>query len=357
MLTYIVRRLLLTIPTLFGITALVFFVLALAPGGIGGPAMQQIANLKGAEAARVRAYYEKRYGLDKPAYVQYGRWLNLISPVGWELNDDGGYGRFGFKRPSLGESLARHRPVADLIRESLPLTLLLNGITIPIIYGVGVFTGIRAARNRGGLFDRTSGTVQLAAWSLPVIWVGVMLIGLLANREYLKWFPTSGLNEWEASRMTFLPSRGPEGWERGWLLDLVWHLLLPIVCLSYGGSAFLTKLTRGSVLENLNADYARTARAKGLRENAVLYRHVLSNSTLSLITVAANVLPALISGSIIVEKIFSIPGMGRLGVEAVQFRDREVVLAVSLFGGMVMLASMLLRDILYALADPRVSYD
>jgi ABC-type dipeptide/oligopeptide/nickel transport system permease component len=357
MFTYIVRRLLLTIPTLFGITALVFFVLALAPGGIGGPAMQQIANMKGAEAARVRAYYEARYGLKKPPYVQYGRWLNLISPVGWEVNDDGSYGRFGFKHPSLGDSIARHRPVWDLIKESLPLTLLLNLITIPVIYGVGIVTGIRAARSRGGAFDRVTGTVQLATWSLPVIWVGVMLIGLLANSEYLKLFPTSGLNEWESTRMTFLPSHSGAAWERGWLGDRLWHLVLPIVCLSYGGSAFLTKLTRGSVLENLNADYARTARAKGLAENLVLYHHVFSNSLLSLITIAANVLPALISGSIIIEKIFSIPGMGRLTVEAVQFRDREVVLATSLFGGIIVLLSMIVRDVLYAVADPRVSYD
>ena len=119
------------------------------------------------------------------------------------------------------------------------------------------------------------GSVQLATWSLPVIWTGVMLIGFLANVDYVKWFPTANLNEMAASRMAFLPSfRGGDWhwgiwhqggvWQRGWLLDRLWHLVLPIVCLSYGGSAFLTKLVRGSVLENLNADYARTARAKGV---------------------------------------------------------------------------------------------
>ena len=157
--------------------------------------------------------------------------------------------------------------------------------------------------------------------------------------------------------MTFLPSIVAGSWEHGWLLDVVWHLILPVICLSYGGSAFLTKLTRGSILENLQADYVRTARAKGVNEHDVLYRHVFRNSLLALITVAASILPALLGGSVIVESIFSIPGMGRLGVESVQFRDREVVMAVTLIGGIIGLLSQILRDLLYALADPRVTYD
>ncbi len=184
-----------------------------------------------------------------------------------------------------------------------------------------------------------------------------MLLGLLANREYVKWFPTSGLHDAAALSMPFFPHSTTAGWECGWLLDSLWHLVLPVVCLSYGGSAFLMKLTRGSVLENLSADYVRTARAKGLSERVILYRHVFRNSLLALITVAANILPAMLGGSIIVESIFSIPGMGRLGVESVQFRDREVVLAVTLIGGIVGLLSQILRDILYAMADPRVRYD
>jgi ABC-type dipeptide/oligopeptide/nickel transport system permease component len=198
---------------------------------------------------------------------------------------------------------------------------------------------------------------QLATWSVPTIWAGVMLIGLLANKEYLKWFPTSGLHDADALQMSFFPHHAIAGWQRGWFLDTAWHLVLPVVCLSYGGSAFLMKLTRGSLLENLGADYVRTARAKGVEENVILYRHVFRNSLLSLITVAASILPALLGGSVIVESIFSIPGMGRLGVESVQFRDREMVLAVTLIGGFIGLISQILRDILYAMADPRVSYD
>jgi peptide/nickel transport system permease protein len=331
--------------------------MAYSPGGIGGQALEADAGSDSAVAAKIREYYEKRYGIHKPKIVQFGRWLNQISPVGLEIKDDGSLGHFGFKAPSLGDSMEQNRPVIDLIRERLPLTLLLNLVSIPIVYILGVATGIQAAKKRGGIFDNVSNATQLAMWSVPTIWAGVMLIGLLASRQYLKLFPTSGLYEVDAAHMAFLPHMVNHVFVRGYLLDVIWHLILPVICLSYGSSAFLTKLTRGSMLENLGADYTRTARAKGLPENVILYRHVLRNSTLALITVAAGILPSMLGGSIVVEWIFSIPGMGQLGVHAVQFRDREVVLAVTLIGGFVSLASQVLRDILYALADPRVSYE
>jgi microcin C transport system permease protein len=147
------------------------------------------------------------------------------------------------------------------------------------------------------------------------------------------------------------------GWLRGFLLDRVWHLALPVICLSYGGFAGLAKLTRTSVLENLLSDYARTARAKGVAESVVLWRHVFRNSLLPLITVAASLLPSLLAGSVIVESIFSIDGMGKLAVEAVKGRDRELVLSITLISGVLTLLGYLLADLLYALADPRVSYE
>lgn len=357
MTTYIVRRLFLMFPTLLGITALVFFVMGLSPGGIGGPALTQQGYLQGEEGRRIREYYEKRYGLDKPLIVQYGRWLNRISPIGYRVQEGGALEDFGLKWPDLGESLARHRPVIDLIAESLPITVLLNLISIPGVYVIGIISGIVAARYRGRWFDVGSGAVFLGLWSVPVIWAGVMLIGLLANKQYIKLFPTAGLHDMLASEMAFLPTLTQAGFKPGWLLDTLWHLALPIICLSYAGFAFLSKLTRTSILENLSADYVRTARAKGLTDRVVLFRHVFRNSLLSLITVAAGIVPALLGGSIIVETIFSIPGMGRLAVQAVQFRDRELVLAVTLIGGFIGLLSELIRDLCYAVADPRVSYE
>ncbi|MFW6059880.1 MAG: ABC transporter permease [Phycisphaeraceae bacterium] len=356
MASYIIRRLLLMVPTLIGITVLVFVIMAMSPGGIGGAELDQMGQMTAGER-EVREYYEQRYGLDKPVPVQYVRWLNMISPVGYETRDDGTLGAFGFKTPNLGTSFSRHRPVSELIIEALPITLLLNALSIPLVYAIGIVSGIITARYRGHMIDVSIGGVFLALWSVPVIWAGVMLIGLLANQQYLQWFPTSGLHDMRADVMPFLPTWSGDTFQRGWLLDTLWHLVLPVICLSYTGFAFLSKLARGSLLENLGADFVRTARAKGVPERQVLFRHAFRNSLLALITVAAGILPAMLGGSIIVETIFSLPGMGRLGVDAVRERDRELLLAVTLIIGFVGLLSELIRDICYAIADPRVSYE
>ena len=144
---------------------------------------------------------------------------------------------------------------------------------------------------------------------------------------------------------------------RGFALDRLWHLLLPVLCLAYGGLAFLAKLMRTAMLENLTSDFARTARAKGAPESIVLWRHVFRASLLPLITVAAGLLPSLLAGSVIVESIFSIDGMGKLAVEAVKTRDRELVLSLTLISGFLTLIGYLLADIAYAMADPRVNYE
>ncbi len=468
MLTYTVRRLLLMVPTLLGVLAVVFFTMAMAPGGFSGSQLNaEGAQTQGEEARRIQQYFARRYGYDQPAYVQFGRWLNLVSPVGFKMasemkNDparlaEAEQGVAGFpaaaalnerqrrrvadtaldaayylglppadvldrllteppeaaaawfleeldasedatwsaklaawsvddpeaarslmlervafevtgrdrvllsrptlKWPSLGDS-RRGRPVLDLIAEALPVTLLLNVISFPLIYLVAVPTGLLAASRRGGWFDTGSGVLFIALWSFPVMFAGVLLIGYLANVQFLRWFPTGGLHDLRADRMPFLPTTLPGGtWTRGWLLDTVWHLVLPVVCMMYGGFAVLSKLTRGSVLDNLSQDYARTARAKGVPESDVLWFHVMRNSLLPLITVFVGVLPAMIAGSVIVETIFSLPGMGKLGVEAAFQKDREVIMGTTLIASLLTLVALLLRDLLYAVADPRVSYD
>ena len=465
MLSYIIRRLLLMFPTLLGVTAVVFFVMALAPGGFGGTVLNDLGSqTQGEEAKRIRQYYERRYGLNKPAVVQFGRWINQVSPVGFltsrkiRHSDDAkgrasqildgsdivrqlnmsknvrivtlelasfldedpaasadrvvtaltdvesgleligrveppetksaekvrelasrnvvdarreivdqlaaaiaGRDRILFKRPvlkwpDLGNSL-RGRPVTALQAEAVPVTLLLNVITVPLSYIIAIAIGIYAAKHRGKLFDIGSGVAMLALWSLPVMWVGVMLIGYLANKQFLHWFPTAGLHDLQADTMTFLPRLWGGNFERGWLLDAAWHLVLPVFCLAYGSFAVLAKLTRSSILENISSDYVRTARAKGVGERDVLYRHVFRNSLLPLITVFAAFLPSLFVGSVIVENIFSLPGMGKLGVDAAFMKDREVVMGTTLIASIIGLLSFLLRDLCYAVADPRVSYD
>lgn len=426
MLSYIIRRLLLMIPTLIGITAVVFFIMAASPGGVGGSLLDQMGEMEPGQAKAIRDYYNKRYGLDKPAYVQYGRWLNQISPVGFKLADteDGSYelGEFGFKTPDLGKSFSKSRPVIDLYEEALPITLLLNVLTVPIIYIIAIASGVYAARHRGKLLDVVSGVSLLGLWSIPTIWAGVMFIGLFANRDYVKLFPTGGLSSTLSDQMTFLPTQSFGAWmimwlalvaggiivigaavqsvqlirtnrrpetslivvgltgvvvlgfglarwfgrdtlpelgpiDHGWLLDRVWHLILPVICLVYGSFAFMSKIMRSALLDNLSADYVRTARAKGVDDRTVLWSHAFRNSLLPLITIAASLLPSLLAGSVIIEKIFSIPGMGQLTIDAIYTRDRELILAGALVGGVLSLISILIADLCYAIADPRVSYD
>ena len=360
MLSYIVRRLLLMVPTLIGVTAVVFFIMALSPGGVGGSEAVAGGELEGRSEQAQQRYLNERYGLDQPLVVQYGRWLNRVSPIGFE---SGSAGKVEWnqprllKWPDLGESLSKRRPVIDLYREALPITLLLNVLTSPLTFLLSIFAGIQMARRRGGPVDIGLGTTFLGLWSLPQIWIGVLLIGYLASSQYLQWFPTGGLSSTRAGEWPFLPSWSDDGFNRGWLLDRAWHLVLPVICLAYADFAFLSKLMRASVLENLSADFVRTAKAKGLRAKVVLYQHVFRNSLLPLITVSAGVIPALIGGSVIIEQIFSIPGMGKLTLDGIFARDRELVLAGALGSGVLGLVFILLADLAYAIADPRVSYD
>ena len=411
MLVYVFRRLLLMVPTLAGITLVVFVVMAASPGGLGAQALVDGSQLEPQARAALEAYYNRRYGLDQPPPVQYLRWLNAISPVGFTREADGSLGAFSFfKGSDLGESFRYGRPVSALLAERVPITLLLNLLTIPLIYVLAIAIGVRAAARAGGRFDVASNVVLLGLWSVPSMLAGVLLIGFFASAQYWHWFPTGGLSSREALQAPFLPyfptataaltaigcilggtvaavalalRRGAGAlwvmlcgvcglaagvWlaratgalalaQAGFLFDRLWHLALPVLVLSYGGLAFLAKLARSAVLENLAADYARTARAKGVAETDVLWRHVFRNSLLPLITVSAGLLPGLLAGSVVVESLFGIDGMGKLAVEAVQTRDRELVLSVTLVSGVLTLVGYLLADLAYALADPRVSYD
>jgi len=439
----------------------VFSVMAASPGGIGSQALTEGVMQPEARKA-MEAYYNTRYGLDDPVPVQYMRWLNNISPIGFVSTDAGTFkvDNFRFiKGSDLGDSFLYGRSVIELIRERLPITLLLNIVSIPIVYIIAIAIGVRAATQHGKSFDVTSGTLLLALWSVPVMLAGVLLIGFFASEQNWHWFPESGLNRREAQDMTFLPhwsglaqvlmlavalivsvavalianARLSQWWRcvlfggvgliagiamaeangqltnlsihfllsisvallfwwvasseffalrvlfagaigiagalglfqfvsdgsfiRGFLFDRLWHLVMPVLCLTFGGFAFLAKLSRSAVLENLAADYARTARAKGALEDVVLWRHVFRNSLIPLITVAASLLPGLLAGSVIVESLFSIEGMGKLVVEAVKGRDREMVLSLTLISGVLTLIGYLVADFCYALADPRVSYD
>jgi ABC-type dipeptide/oligopeptide/nickel transport system permease component len=358
MLNYIVRRLLLIVPTLIGISMVVFLTMRLSPGGVGANLLSEEGAMRPEEREARRRYLNQRFGLDRPIHVQYARWLNNVSPVGFQYDSEGHRTGFGFKMPDLGRSFVRERPVVDMVAEALPTTVLLNVITIPLVYAIAITTGVYAARHRGKLLDVGTGTVLLALWSIPTIWAGVMLIGYLANRDYIKLFPTGGLHSTGAHVMPFLPTFDTAGrFVHGWLLDSLWHLVLPVVTMTYAGFAFMSKVMRASVLDSLSADFVRTARAKGVSDPIVLFRHVLRNSIIPLITMAAGILPQLLGGSIIIESIYSLNGMGRLMLDAIYQRDSEVVLSITFVASLISLVSVLIADVCYTIADPRVTYD
>jgi ABC-type dipeptide/oligopeptide/nickel transport system permease component len=260
--------------------------------------------------------------------------------------------------PDFGHSHSRSQPVLTLIGKALPVTLLLNLIAIPLIYMIAIPSGILAATRAGSWFDIGSGALYVALWSIPVVWAGTLMIGFLANeRSGRGWFPVAGMHDSRAEDFAFLPQWSEEGFQRGYLLDTLWHICLPVSCLVYGGFAVLSKQTRAAMLDNFNADYVRTAKAKGVRDKDVVMRHVFRNSLLPVITMFAAVFPAMLAGSVVVEKIFTIPGMGSLVLDAINLRDRELLLADTLMIAGVNLFALLIADILYALADPRVTYD
>jgi ABC-type dipeptide/oligopeptide/nickel transport system permease component len=260
--------------------------------------------------------------------------------------------------PDLGTAFSKSRPVTDLIGNALPVTLLLNLVAFPIIYLIAIPSGVLASARAGSWFDKLSGATYVALWSIPTVWAGVLAIGYLANQQYLGLFPVSGLHDRAAESWTFLPGTQVDGtWQMGWMLDLLWHMVLPVACLVYGGFAVLSKQTRAAMLDNFNADYVRTAKAKGVARKDVVIHHVFRNSLLPLITMFVTVFPATLAGSVVIERIFSVPGMGSLILDAISQRDRELILANTFMIACVNLVALLIADILYAVADPRVSYE
>ena len=323
--TYVIRRLLLMIPTLLGITVIVFAISRAAPGDPVSLSMGPGGQMDTSRAADVREARMKLYGLDKPIPVQYANWLRRVF------------------RLDFGYSIKHHRPVLDLIAERLPITLTLNLIAFAIMYIVALPVGVTAAVHHQRFLDRFSSLILFIVWSLPVMWVGQSLIAYLPRG----WFPKAGLSSNDAEMLLFFP----------WLGDRLWHLVLPVLCLSYGNFAYLAKQVRAGMLETLRADYVRTARAKGCSESAVILRHAFRNSILPVITIMAMVIPAMIGGSVVVESLFSIPGMDRLMYEAITTRDYNVIMAIATLTGALNLGALLLADIGYALADPRISFE
>lgn len=244
----------------------------------------------------------------------------------------------------FGYSLSDGRPVSEKLAEALPITLLLSFLALLLAYALAIPIAVHAARRKGRADERALSLLLFALYSTPSFWMAMLLVMLLGGVGYANIFPVHGLSSPGAEQFTAL----------GWLVDRLWHLVLPVFCLGYGSLAVLSRYQRGALLDAMGQHYIRTARAKGLSERRVVWRHALPNALLPMITILGLQVPFLIGGSVIIERIFGIPGMGLLAFEAFLQRDYPLILAISVLSAALTLLGLLLADLLYAAADPRI---
>ena len=323
MLRYIMRRLMQMIPTILGITIITFAVIHLAPGKPTDLMIQMNPKID----FEAREKLNKIYGLDKPVYVQYVNWLKLCA-------------KFDF-----GKSFVDGRPVSEKILERLPITILINTLAIIIILSLAIPIGIKSAVRRDSAFDKITTVLLFLGFAVPTFWLGLILMSFFGVR--LGILPISGIVSLDFEQFTFLEKT----------IDIAKHLILPVGLAAIGGLAGISRYMRQSMLGVISQDYIRTARAKGLPEGIVIYKHALRNALLPIITILGLSIPGLISGSVILETIFSIPGMGRLMVESVFARDYNVIMAGLFVSALLTLVGNLAADIAYTYADPRIRYE
>ncbi len=343
---YILKRLLLMIPTLLGVLLVTFVVIQFVPGG---PVEQMVAQLQGRStggegAAAAGAAYRGRqgvdakqieeikalYGFDKPAHERF--WRMLVS----------------FARFDLGRSFFHHKDVWELVKEKLPVSISLGLWTFFLTYLISVPLGIAKAVRAGSRFDTVTSILVLVGYAIPGFVLGVLLLVLFGGGSFLAWFPLRGLTSpnWEELSL----------W--GKVVDYLWHIALPVTASVLGSFAVVTMLTKNAFLEEIRKQYVLTARAKGLSERQVLWRHVFRNALIPIVTgFPAAFIGAFFTGSLLIETLFSLDGLGLLSYESVIRRDYPVVLGTLYLFTLIGLVTKLISDLCYVWVDPRVKFD
>lgn len=309
------------IPLLIGITIICFAVIHIAPGSPTDLQTQMNPKASAELKERLRAMYD----LDKPLHVQYFLWVKKLVKL------------------DLGISFSPDmRPVSDKIFERLPITILLNVLSMGLIILIAIPIGIFSAVHRNSLFDKLTGVFVFIGFSIPTFWLALLMMILFGIT--LDWLPISGIR---SPNYEYLPP-----WQS--FLDFVKHLIMPVLLAAFGGLAAYSRYMRSNMLEVIRQDYIVTARAKGLSERVVIFKHALRNALLPLITILGLSVPGLIGGSVIFETIFAIPGMGQLFFQSVMSRDYPVVMGILVIGAVLTLIGNLIADVAYGLADPRI---
>lgn len=326
MTAYIIRRLLWMLPMLVGVSVISFALLKAAPGdpvsAILAGAAREGQGISGEEREALR----EQYGLNDPAYVQYFRWLGEVT------------------QGNLGESTRSNAPVIDVIKQRLPNTVKLSLVAFILTIAIALPLGIISAVKQYSTLDYVLTFVGFAGISVPQFWLALMLLYVFALK--LGWLPSFGMQS-PYVEDGFLPQA----------IDTVKHYILPVTAITIVGLTGYMRYQRAAMLDVIKQDYVRTARAKGLSESKVILKHAWRNALIPIITLLGYVFVLLVEGSIVVETIFSWPGMGLLAVNSLQERDYPVVMAIVLLSSVLILLGTLLSDILYAIVDPRVRYD
>lgn len=319
---YLLRRLIQSVPLLLGITILIFLLLQATPGG--PLAMSENPGASGRVTAETLRRLREHYGLDDPMYIQYWNWLKGTVQGDW------------------GSSFNTGRPVLTMVAERLPTTLQLTGLSLLVTLLIALPIGIISAVKQYSWFDYLATSFSFFGISIPGFWMALMLVYVFAFQ--FDWLPNAGLTD---------PRQSYQGWDA--LVDRGKHLIMPVAVLSLTSTASLTRYLRASMLDVISQDYIRTARAKGLKEQAIVIGHALRNGAVPMVTVLALEIPDLFIGAVIVESIFAIPGMGRLFIESANLRDYPVLMGILLIASALVIASNLIADVVYGWLDPRIS--
>lgn len=342
MFSYILRRVILMLPTFFGITLVSFLIINLAPGG---PVEQRIQALrfgsdsagggKGATTSRetglseeLIASLKKQYGFDKPVHERYFIWLGNIF------------------RLDFGESFTYEQPAIDVISSKFPVSLQFGVASLILTYLICIPLGVAKAVKSGTAFDSLSGLLLYVAYSIPPLVLGIFLITVFAGGSYFNFFPIGMIQSDDYDTFTFF----------GKIADRLHHFVLPLTCYVIGGFTELTMLMRNSMLDVIRQDYIRTARAKGVAEKWVIYRHALRNALIPIATGFGGFFRVFLAGSLIVETIFQLDGVGLLSYKSILSRDYNVIMGLIFLSSVFLMIGRLFSDIIYVLIDPRIDF-
>lgn len=320
---YILSRLLQALLLLVGVSIVSFTIILISPGGPTDFLIDS-SNLSGEQLEAIKI----AYGLDRPIPIQYLNWVSRVA------------------RGDFGNSFFTGQPVLEMIMERLPATLVLNLLGMIVIYIIAIPTGVISAVKQYSIFDYFVTVITFLGQAMPAFWLALLLIYYVGLN--VDWLPLSGMATYgiEYGAVSF----------GVWLNDRARYIVMPLTVVVLTGLAALTRFTRASMLDVIHQDYIRTARAKGLSEGRVIVRHALKNAMLPVITLVGITFAGLLSGSVVIERIFSWPGVGQLAVDSILTRDYQVVMAFNLMGAFMVVAGSFLADMLYLLADPRIKY-